>query len=61
MFSGGHQHHGDVINASMPDNSVFSHKVTGQEGVALPITGLGNSGSSGNIVTLSLYICGLKP
>lgn len=61
MFSGGHQHHGDVINASMPDNSVFSYKVTGQEGVALPITGLGNSGSSGSIVTLSQYICGLKP
>ena len=61
MFSGGHQHHGDVINASMPDNSVFSYKVTGREGVTLPIAGLGNSGSSGNIVTLSLYICGLKP
>ena len=61
MFSGGHQHHGDVINASMPDNSVFSYKVTGQEGVTLPIAGLGNSGSSDSIVTLSQYICGLKP
>ena len=61
MFSGGHQHHGDVINASLPDNSVFSYKITGKEGVTLPISGLGNSGSSGDIVTLSQYICGMKP
>lgn len=61
MFSGGHQHHGDVINASMPDNSVFSYKVTGQEGVTLPIAGYGNGGDSSKIVTMSQYICGLKP
>ena len=61
MFSGGHNHHDKAINASLPDNSVFTYKVTGNEGVTLPISGLGNSGSSGNIVTMSQYICGLKP
>ena len=61
MFSGGHNHHDKAINASLPDNSVFTYKVTGNEGVTLPISGLGNSVSSGNIVTMSQYICGLKP
>ena len=60
VSNGGHR---DNINATRPDGSTFTYKVTGkEEGVTYPITGYGNEGGAqASIYNLSQYICGLKP
>ena len=55
--------HPDNINATRPDGSAFTYKVTGkEEGVTYPITGYANNGGfQASIYNMCQYVSGLKP
>jgi hypothetical protein len=64
MFTNGKNNHNGSINASRPDGSTFTYKVTGNEDnvTTFPIAGSANTGSyQASIYSLSQYISGLKP